>query len=136
MTKCYVQAEIDKIKGVLDYNITLTTELDTEDEGKAPPAKSTRKEKRKKAKKTKLSKLQHTSSVHLKEAEDEDEELKEWKGRGVGLADSFNLADLKQVLKLNKHLYQRGNWELFTTPKNGSCAFASIRRGIEPTRRV
>ena len=129
MTKGYVQAEIDKIKGVPDYNITLTTELDTEDESKAPPAKATRKEKKKKAKKTKLSKLQHTSSVHLEEMEDED--LKEWKGRSVGLAESFNLADLKQVLKLNKHLYQRGNWELFTTPKNGSCAFASIRRGIE-----
>ena len=111
-----------------DYNITLTTELDTEDESKASPAKATRKEKKKKAKKTRLSKLQHTSSVHL---EMEDEDLKAWKGRGVGLAESFNLADLKQVLKLNKHLYQRGNSELFTTPKNGSYAFASIRRGIE-----
>ena len=57
MTKGYVQAEIDKIKGVPDYNITLTTELDTEDENKAPPAKATRKEKKKKAKKTRLSKL-------------------------------------------------------------------------------
>ena len=129
MTKGYVQAEIDKIKGVADYNIKLTTELDTEDESKAPPAKATRKEKKKKAKKTRLSKLQHTSSVHIDEMEDED--LKEWKGRGVGLAESFNLTDLKQVLKLNKHLHQRGNSELFTTPKNGSCAFASIRRGME-----
>ena len=51
MTKGYVQAEIDKIKGVADYNIKLTTELDTEDESKAPPAKATRKEKKKKAKK-------------------------------------------------------------------------------------
>ena len=105
MTNHYVQDEIDKIKGVPDYNISLTTELDTEDESKAPPAKATRKEKKKKDKKTRLSKLQHTSSVHLEEMEDED--LKEWKGRGVGLAESFNLADLKQVLKLNKHLYQR-----------------------------
>ena len=129
MTKGYVQAEIDKIKGVADYNIKLTTELDTEDESKAPPAKATRKEKKKKAKKTRLSKLQYTSSVHIDEMEDED--LKEWKGRGVGLAESFNLTDLKQVLKLHKHLYRRGNWELFTTPKNGSCAFASIRRGME-----
>ena len=129
MTRGYVQAEIDKIKGVADYNIFLTTELDTEDESKAPPAKATRKEKKKKAKKTRLSKLQHTSSVEVQEEEDED--IKEWKGRGVGLAESFNLSDLKQVLKLNKHLYLRGNWELFTTPKNGSCVFASVRRGLE-----
>ena len=54
MTKGYVQAEIDKIKGVADYNIKLTTELDTEDESKAPPAKATRKEKKKKAKENKI----------------------------------------------------------------------------------
>ena len=27
-------------------------------------------------------------------------------------------------------MHQNGQWELFPTPKNGSCLFASIRRGV------
>ena len=127
MTRGYVTAELDRIRGVPAYNIKLTTELDTEDEEKQPPAKATRKEKKKRGRKPKISKMQHSRQV----ISDIPEDMPEWEGRGVGMAETFNLCDMNQLLKLNKYLYDNGNWELFTTPKNGSCVFASIRRGLE-----
>ena len=51
-------------------------------------------------------------------------------GRGVAIASHFNMYDFNSLLKVNKHIFQNGQWELFPTPKNGSCLFASIRRGI------
>ena len=51
-------------------------------------------------------------------------------GRGVAIASHFNMYDFNASLKVNKHIFQNGQWELFPTPKNGSCLFASIKRGI------
>ena len=51
-------------------------------------------------------------------------------GRGVAIASHFNMYDFNALLKVNKHIFQNGQWELFPTLKNGSCLFTSIRRGI------
>ena len=93
MSRGYVTAEIDKISGVAAYNIKLTTELNTEDEGKQPPAKATRMEKKKRVKKPKISKLQHSRQV----ISDIPEDMPEWQGRGVGMAETFNLSDMNQL---------------------------------------
>ena len=55
----------------------------------------------------------------------------ELKGTGPVSADLFNLSDLRQVLRLQEYLQDNASLELFHTPKNGQCLFASIRRGLE-----
>ena len=55
----------------------------------------------------------------------------ELKGKGPVSADLFNLSDLRQVLRLQEYLQDNASLELFHTPKNGQCLFASIRRGLE-----
>ena len=53
--------------------------------------------------------------------------------RGIGQAQAevYNLSDLKQVVELSDYLAKNGGWELFTTPKNGQCVFASFIRGLD-----
>ena len=46
-------------------------------------------------------------------------------------ADIFNLSDMRQVMRLQEYLQENGGYELFHTPKNGQCMFASIWRGME-----
>ena len=55
----------------------------------------------------------------------------ELKGKGPVSADLSNLSDLRQVLRLQEYLQDNASLELFHTPKNGQCLFASIRRGLE-----
>ena len=109
------------------YSTKHRTELDTEDEDKAPPAKATRKEKKKRGRKPKIKKLQHSRHALLHVPDD----MPEWEGRGVGMAETFNLSDMNQLLKLNKHLYSNGQWELFTTPnKEAVWLYAELFLGI------
>ena len=38
---------------------------------------------------------------------------------------------MNTLLKVNKYVYENGHWEIFPTPKNGSCLFSAVRRGLE-----
>ena len=53
------------------------------------------------------------------------------RGAGPVSADIFNLLDMRQVMRLQEYLQENGSFEVFHTPKNGQCLFASIRRGLE-----
>ena len=50
--------------------------------------------------------------------------------RGYAQAVEYNLKDMNQVAKLNEYLAATAHLELFQTPKNGQCFWASIRRGL------
>ena len=56
-------------------------------------------------------------------------------GKGIAVAQDYNLADLSQLSKFTHHLSNHGGWELFLTPKDGQCMFSSIRRGMELLQR-
>ena len=130
MTRGFVQAEIDKLKGDEQYTTKFTTEFERKKKAPPPPAKSTRSAKQSapssstSAKKPFIKKQSRQALVDLPE---NDPELI---GRGLAIASHFNMYDFNALLKVNKHIFQNGQWELFPTPKNGSCMFASIRRGI------
>ena len=55
----------------------------------------------------------------------------ELRGTGQVSADVFNLSDMRQLMRLQEYLQENGGYELFHTPKNGQCLYASIRRGIQ-----
>ena len=130
MTRGFVQAEIDKLKGDQQYTTKFTSEFERKKKAPPPPAKSTRSAKQSapssstSVKKPLIKKQGRQALVDLPE---DDPELI---GRGVAIASHFNMYDFNALLKVNKHIFQNGQWELFPTPKNGSCLFASIRRGI------
>ena len=50
--------------------------------------------------------------------------------RGYAQAVDYNLKDMNQVTRLNEYLASTAFLELFQTPKNGQCFWASIRRGL------
>ena len=50
--------------------------------------------------------------------------------RGQAQAVEYNLGDMEQVARLNQYLASNAFLELFQTPKNGQCLFASVRRGF------
>ena len=130
MTRGFVQAEIDKLKGDQQYTTKFTSEFERKKKSPPPPAKSTRSAKQTapssstSVKKPLIKKQGRQALVDLQE---DDPDLI---GRGVAIASHFNMYDFNSLLKVNKHIFQNGQWELFPTPKNGSCLFASIRRGI------
>ena len=45
-------------------------------------------------------------------------------------AESYNLNDMREVLRLVEFLAEEG-WELFLTPKDGNCLYGAFRRGME-----
>ena len=49
----------------------------------------------------------------------------------MAIAESFNLPDINTLLKVNKYVFNNGQWEIFPTPKNGGCLFSALRRGLE-----
>ena len=130
MTRGFVQAEIDKLKGDKQYTTRFTSEFVRKKNAPPPPAKSTRSAKQSapststSAKKPLIKKQGRQALVDL--PEDNPDLI----GRGLAIASHFNMYDFNSLLKVNKHIFQNGQWELFPTPKNGSCLFASIRRGI------
>ena len=129
MSRGYVQAEIDKLKLNPKFDIKLQTELDRRGKkgsSDEPPAKATRSETAKASQKKPPVKerIQAKSSTVPKDQA-------QWVGRGLAIASHFNLNDINEVLKLNKYVFANGQWEVFPTPKNGSCMFAAFRRGLE-----
>ena len=128
MSRGYVQAEI-KLKLNPKFDIKLQTELDRRGKkgsSDEPPAKATRSETGKASQKKPPVKerIQAKSSTVPKDQA-------QWVGRGLAIASHFNLNDINEVLKLNKYVFAHGQWEVFPTPKNGSCMFAAFRRGLE-----
>ena len=121
MTRGFVRAEIDKLKGDQQYTTKFTSEFERK---KKAPAKSTRSAKQTapssstSVKKPLIKKQGRQALVDLPE---DDPDLI---GRGVAIASHFNMYDFNSLLKVNKHIFQNGQWELFPTPKNGSCLFA------------
>ena len=117
MTRGFVQAEIDKLKGDKQYTTKFTTEFERKKKAPPPPAKSTRSAKQSapssstSAKKPLIKKQSRQALVDLPE---DDPELI---GRGVATASHFNMYDFNAFLKVNKHIFQNGQWELFPTPK-------------------
>ena len=129
MSRGYIQAEVDKLKTNPKYNIKLQTELDRRGKkgsSEEPPAKATRSETSRASQKKPPVKerVQAKSRVVPKDQA-------QWIGRGLAIANHFNLNDINEVLKLNKYVFANGQWEVFPTPKNGSCMFAAFRRGLE-----
>ena len=129
MSRGYVQAEIDKLKLNPKFDIKLQTELDRRSKkgsSDEPPAKATRSETGKASQKKPPVKerVQAKSRIVPKDQA-------QWVGRGLAIASHFNLNDINEVLKLNKYVFANGQWEVFPTPKNGSCMFAAFRRGLE-----
>ena len=53
------------------------------------------------------------------------------RGLGEAQASAYNLNDLKEVVELSQYLKTNGGWELFTTPKNGQCLWASVLCGVD-----
>ena len=51
-------------------------------------------------------------------------------GKGIAVAQDYNLADMSQLSKLTDHLSKHGSWELFLTPKDGQCMLSSLRKGM------
>ena len=52
-------------------------------------------------------------------------------GKGLAVAEQYNLSDMSELTKLNLHLSENGGWELFPTPKDGQCMFSAFRRGMD-----
>ena len=127
MTRGFVQAEIDKLKGREQFTTKFTSQFERNRKA-PPPSKSTRSAKQSappvSGKKPQIKKKSRQALLDL------PEDVPEFIGRGVAIASHFNMFDFNSLLKVNRHVSQNGQWELFPTPKNGSCLFASIRRGI------
>ena len=130
MNRGYIQAEVDKLKTNPKYNIKLQTELDRRTKKgstEPPPAKATRSEAAHKA----AQKGQPAKKKIQAKGGAIPKDQAQWVGRGLAIASPFNLNDINEVLKLNKYVFSNGQWEVFPTPKNGSCMFAAFRRGLE-----
>ena len=128
MTRGFVQAEIDKLKGQEKFTTKFTSEFERKKKAPPPPAKGLPKQSAPSAstsgKKPLIKKQSRQALLDL------PEDVPELMGRGVAIASHFNMYDFNSLLKVNRHIFQNGQWELFPTPKNRSCLFASIRRGI------
>ena len=130
MTRGFVQAEIDKLKGDRQYTTKFTSEFVRKKGAPPPPAKSTRSAKQSAPSTSSSAKRPVIKKKGRQAMLDLPEDNPDLIGRGLAIASHFNMYDFNSLLKVNKHIFQNGQWELFPTPKNGSCLFASIRRGI------
>ena len=131
MSKGYIVAQIDQLIQFPEY--TQVLQMDPPDVQDLPPKKRI---------KLQPSKGHHQlpSMEELRHMGEETESRVEGKvpdsheklrGSGQVSADIFNLSDMRQVMRLQEYLQENGGYELFYTPKNGQCMFASIRRGME-----
>ena len=130
MTRGFVQAEIDKLKGQEKYTTKSTTEFERKKKAPPPPAKSIRSAKQSAPSTSASGKKPLIKKQSRQALLDLPEDVPELMGRGVAIASHFNMYDFNSLLKVNKHIFQNGQWKIFPTPNNGSCLFASIRRGI------
>ena len=124
MSKGFVLAEIDKLKQFSEYCLI----IEEEPELKEPkqPAKRSKKETAKAKPKSSKPKAALKKYIHEEEQEVDESPYDALIGKGIAVAQDYNLADLSQLSKLTDHLSNHGGWELFLTPKDGQCMFSSI----------
>ena len=128
MSKGFILAEIDKLKQFSEY--CLIIEEEPQPELQERPAKRSKKETVKAKPKSSKPKAALEKYIHEEEQEMDESPYDALIGKGIAVAQDYNLADLSQLSKLTDHLSNHGGWELFLTPKDGQCMFSSIRRGI------
>ena len=127
MSKGFVLAEIDKLKQFSEY--CLIIEEEPEPEEQEQPAKRSKKETAKVKPKSNKPKAALKKYIHEEKQEVDESPYDALIGKGIAVAQDYNLADLSQLSKLTDHLSNHGGWELFLTPKDGQCMFSSIRKG-------
>ena len=134
MHREYLEAEIDKLMQNPAYAEVLLMEVPDEAGDKDLPPKKRKKVQAKKGhhELPSLSELAHLGKESEARIEGKPPSAHEnLKGQGPVSADLFNLSDLRQVLRLQEYLQENASLELFHTPKNGQCLFASVRRALE-----
>ena len=131
MSKGYITAEIDKLAQYPEY--TEVIRMDPPEAAAAPPKKRTRQETAKAHHALpSLEQLRYFEELAEKKIEGKPPKAhEELRGTGQVSADVFNLSDMRQVMRLQEYLQDNGGYELFHTPKNGQCLYASIRRGMQ-----
>ena len=141
MSKGFLQAEIDKLNQFSEYSQVVK---------EAPPSKEElAKRKKQEAERKKSAKKQKVSASTSKprdkpraaayekfeeEAEGPAVNMEEYAGligKGLAVAEQYNLSDMSELTKLNLHLSENGGWELFLTPKDEQCMFSAFRRGMD-----
>ena len=137
MSKGYLQAEIDKIRIVDKFTNVLDGEYlrqklaarEAAKEASEAPSQGTRLAAQKHpARKAAQKAPKKRKRVAQLEVPDDEED---WIGRGMAIAESFNLPDINTLLKVNKYVFNNGQWEIFPTPENGGCLFSALRTGLE-----
>ena len=129
MTKGYILGMIDELAQYPEYTTPL---VQTAEEERQPPAKRTRAAVEAESSKVDRSVLipkGDPSTQHIKGKK--PPQFMQWIGKGSVTADLFNLSDMRDVMRLETYLMDNGGWELFPTPKNGQCLYASVRRGLQ-----
>ena len=127
MSKGFVLAEIDKLKQFSEY--CLIIEEEPEEEQKQP-AKRSKKETAKAKPKSSKPKPALEKYMHEEEQVVDESPYDALIGKGIAVAQDYNLTDMSQLSKLTDHLAKHGGWELFLTPKDGQCMFSSLRKGM------
>ena len=94
--------------------------LQPQEEGGEPPSKRTRSAKPKSVKRPATPKGYTPPTP-----------AERFRGVEEAQAAAYNLTDLKEVVELTDFLQKNGGWELFITPKNGQCLWASFLKGID-----
>ena len=128
MSKGFILAEIDKLKQFSEYCLIIEEEPQPEFQERL--AKRSKKETVKAKPKSSRPKAALEKYIHEEEQEVDESPYDALIGKGIAVAQDYNLADLSQLSKLTHHLSTHGGWELFLTPKDGQCMFSSIRRGM------
>ena len=80
------------------------------------PAKRSKKETVKAKPKSSRPKAALEKYIHEEEQEMDESPYDALIGKGIAVAQDYNLADLSQLSKLTHHLSTHGGWELFLTP--------------------
>ena len=131
MSKGYITAEIDKLAQYPEY--TEVIRMDPPEAAAGPAKKRTRQDTAKAHHALpSLEQLRHIEELAEKRIEGKPPgAYEELRGTGQVSADVFNLSDMRQLMRLQEYLQENGGYELFHTPKNGQCLYASIRRGMQ-----
>ena len=127
MSRGFLQAEIDKLHQFSEYSQVVKELPPTKEE--LAKQKKLETERKKGAKKQKVSastsaKSSQPKAAALEKFEEESEgpainmgEYAALIGKGLAVAEQYNLADMAELTKLNVHLTENGGWELFPHPK-------------------
>ena len=131
INRAYVEAQLDKLLGNEEYTeILLLDETPPADkegdkEHEPEPAQA-------KGGPTKRTRSRTVKSVKRRKGNgDKPKAHEHLRGLGEVQAAAYNLNDLKEVVELSQYLKGNGGWELFTTPKNGQCLWASVLCGVD-----